>query len=133
MPATPFKVWQAIQEARAPLDLEAHRARGRHYASPLTGPGQLAAAFKAAGFRETATRAPVTAASLRACSASDIEASPFSHACRRRRQGFESPGGRQLSGNFVNIGGSTRRRNEHLGEPRQTSSPIRSGVAPAGS
>jgi SAM-dependent methyltransferase len=36
-------------DTAAALDLAAERARARHYSSPLTGPGQLTAAFAAAG------------------------------------------------------------------------------------
>jgi SAM-dependent methyltransferase len=46
-------VYQRIfWDTAAALDPEADRARGRHYSSPLTGPGQLSAAFAAAGFRD---------------------------------------------------------------------------------
>jgi len=43
-------------DTAAALDPEADRARGRHYSSPLTGPGQLPAAFAAAGFAQLETR-----------------------------------------------------------------------------
>jgi SAM-dependent methyltransferase len=39
-------------DTAAALDPEADRARARHYASPLTGPGELAAGFAAAGMQE---------------------------------------------------------------------------------
>lgn len=46
-------VYQRIfWDTAAALDPEADRARSRHYASPLTGPGQLAAAFAAAGLHD---------------------------------------------------------------------------------
>jgi SAM-dependent methyltransferase len=45
-------VYQRIfWDTAAALDPEADRARGRHYSSPLTGPGQLPAAFAATGLR----------------------------------------------------------------------------------
>ncbi|HUC71194.1 MAG TPA: class I SAM-dependent methyltransferase [Stellaceae bacterium] len=40
-------------DTAAALDPAADRARARHYSSPLTGPGELAAAFAAAGFGRT--------------------------------------------------------------------------------
>jgi len=50
-------VYQRIfWDTAAALDPEADRARGRHYSSPLTGPGQLSAAFGAAGFADIQTR-----------------------------------------------------------------------------
>jgi SAM-dependent methyltransferase len=38
-------------DTAAALDPEADRARGRHYSSPLTGPGELAESFGAAGLQ----------------------------------------------------------------------------------
>jgi SAM-dependent methyltransferase len=44
-------VYQRIfWDTAAALDPAADQARARHYSSPLTGPGELAAAFSAAGF-----------------------------------------------------------------------------------
>lgn len=49
-------VYQRIfWDTAAALDPAADQARARHYSSPLTGPGQLGAAFAAAGFRQVAT------------------------------------------------------------------------------
>lgn len=46
-------VYQRIfWDTAAALDPAADRARARHYSSPLTGPGQLAAAFRAVGLGE---------------------------------------------------------------------------------
>ncbi len=46
-------VYQRIfWDTAAALDPDADRARARHYSSPLTGPGELEAAFHAAGLRE---------------------------------------------------------------------------------
>ncbi|HEX3862290.1 MAG TPA: methyltransferase domain-containing protein [Stellaceae bacterium] len=46
-------VYQRIfWDTAAALDPAADQARGRHYSSPLTGPGQLSAAFEAAGLRD---------------------------------------------------------------------------------
>lgn len=46
-------VYQRIfWDTAAALDPDADRARARHYASPLTGPGELAAAFRDAGLDE---------------------------------------------------------------------------------
>jgi SAM-dependent methyltransferase len=46
-------VYQRIfWDTAAALDPEADRARARHYSSPLTGPGELAAGFAAAGLRD---------------------------------------------------------------------------------
>ncbi len=39
-------------DTAAALDPEADRARGRHYSSPLTGPGELAAAFRDTGLQD---------------------------------------------------------------------------------
>jgi ubiquinone/menaquinone biosynthesis C-methylase UbiE len=39
-------------DTAAALDPDADRARARHYSSPLTGPGELAAAFLKAGLRD---------------------------------------------------------------------------------
>src|SRR5437870_2610723 len=45
-------VYQRIfWDTAAALDPEADRARSRHFSSPLTGPGELAAAFNEAGLR----------------------------------------------------------------------------------
>ena len=46
-------VYQRIfWDTAAALDPAADRARARHYSSPLTGPGELAAAFQSAGLEE---------------------------------------------------------------------------------
>jgi SAM-dependent methyltransferase len=46
-------VYQRIfWDTAAAVDPEADRARGRHFSSPLTGPGGLAAAFEEAGLGE---------------------------------------------------------------------------------
>ena len=46
-------VYQRIfWDTAAALDPQADRARARHYSSPLTGPGELALAFRQAGLRE---------------------------------------------------------------------------------
>jgi len=51
-------VYQRIfWDTAAALDAEAARARARHFASPLTREGELAAAFAAAGLREVEGRA----------------------------------------------------------------------------
>jgi SAM-dependent methyltransferase len=41
-------------DTAAALDPAADAARARHYSAPLTGPGELAAAFRAAGLRDVA-------------------------------------------------------------------------------
>lgn len=47
-------VYQRIfWDTAAALDPAANRARARHYASPLTGPGELTGAFVAAGLEQT--------------------------------------------------------------------------------
>lgn len=53
-------VYQRIfWDTAAALDPEADRARARHFSNPLTQEGALAAAFRAAGLRETEAR-PLT-------------------------------------------------------------------------
>lgn len=48
-------VYQRIfWDTAAAFDPEADRARGRHYSSPLTGPGELAHAFRSSGLQEVA-------------------------------------------------------------------------------
>jgi len=48
-------VYQRIfWDTAAALDPEADRARGRHYSSPLTGPGELAHAFRGSGLGDVA-------------------------------------------------------------------------------